>query len=413
MRASRRADARTIAPAVGTGGAACNHGRDHPELDMTTANRHVRAWRCLLLALACLLPGIAASQPAAGRIIGYDTGRSSIRADDVRKIDVLIFAFASLTHGRATLEGDAGQRLARLVALKRDHPRLQVVISVGGWAVGGFSEAAGAAATRRRFAESAADLVADSGADGLDVDWEYPGHGESGIESSPHDRENFTLLLREQREALDRRGRADGRHYTLSAALADGPFVDHVDIAAIAPSLDWVNLMTYDFVNAMTPTTGHHTALHASARAPADARSTDRAVREFLAAGVPPRKLFIGAAFYGREFAGVESNDQGLYQPFARFQGTLPWPQLKADDIDRRGYVRHWDSAAQAPWLWNPATRRFITYDDPQSLAAKAAWAKSRHLGGIMYWEQGLDPSGELLDVLWRGLQPTPAPPPH
>jgi hypothetical protein len=23
-----------------------------------------------------------------------------------------------------------------------------------------------------------------------------------------------------------------------------------------------------------------------------------------------------------------------------------------------------------------------------------------------MYWEQGLDPSGELLDTLWRGLQP-------
>jgi chitinase len=182
-----------------------------------------------------------------------------------------------------------------------------------------------------------------------------------------------------------------------------------VDIAAIAPCLDWVNLMTYDFVNAMTPTTGHHAALHASARAPADARTADRAVRQFRAAGVPPRKLFIGAAFYGRQFAGVESTDQGLYRPFARFQGTLPWPQLKADYIDRHGYVRHWDSVAQAPWLWNPATRRFITYDDPQSLAAKAAWAMSRHLGGVMYWEQGLDPSGELLDVLWRGLHAPPA----
>lgn len=66
-----------------------------------------------------------------------------------------------------------------------------------------------------------------------------------------------------------------------------------------------------------------------------------------------------------------------------------------------------------APVALPASTRRFITRDDPQSLAAKAAWAKSRHLGGIMYWEQGLDPSGELLDVLWRGLQPTPAPPPH
>jgi chitinase len=375
---------------------------------MTMDNRCAHAWCCLLLAAACLLPGLAASQPATGawRIIGYDTGRSSISADDVRKIDVLIFAFAALAHGRVTLDDDASRRLARLIALKPAHPRLEVVISVGGWAVGGFSEAAGSAASRRRFAESAAHLVATSGADGLDVDWEYPGHGESGIASSPHDRENFTLLLRDLREAMDRRGGKDGRHYTLSAAVADGEFVDHVDIAAIAPYLDWVNLMTYDFVNAMTPTTGHHAALHASARAPADARTADRAVRQFLAAGVPPRKLFIGAAFYGREFAGVETSDFGLYQPFAHFQGTLPWTQLKADYIDRHGYTRHWDAAAQAPWLWNPATRRFISYDDPQSLAAKAAWVRSQQLGGIMYWEQGLDPSGELLDTLWRGLQP-------
>ena len=375
---------------------------------MTTDKRFGLAWRCLLLAVVGLLPGLAAARPASDdyRIIGYDTGRHAIRAADVDKIDVLIFAFASLEHGRVVLDGDASQRLQRLIALKPGHPKLGVVISVGGWAVGGFSEAAGSADTRHRFAESAAQLVATSGADGLDVDWEYPGHGESGIASSPHDRENFTLLLGELRKALDRRGRKDSRHYTLSAAVADGEFVDHVDIAAIAPSLDWFNLMTYDFVNAMTSTTGHHTALHASARAPVDARTTDRAVRQFLAAGVPPRKLFIGAAFYGREFAGVDTADRGLYQPFAHFQGTLPWTQLKADYIGRHGYTRHWDVAAQAPWLWNAATRRFISYDDPQSLAAKAAWVRSQKLGGIMYWEQGLDPSGELLDVVWRGLQP-------
>lgn len=369
------------------------------------------AWRCLLLAAVCLLPGLAASQPTPGdyRIIGYDTGRSSIRPGDVDKIDTLIFAFASLDQGRVVLDGDASQRLQRLIALKSAHPQLKVVISVGGWAVGGFSEAAGTAAGRREFADSAARLVATSGADGLDVDWEYPGHSESGIKASPHDRENFTLLLKELRGALDRSGAEHGRqgadHYTLSAAVADGPFVDQVDIAAIAPYLDWFNLMTYDFVNAMTPTTGHHTGLHASALAPADARTTDRAVRQFLADGVPPRKLFIGAAFYGREFTGVEATDDGLYRPYAKFQGTLPWPQLKADYIDRHGYTRYWDAAAQAPWLWNATTRHFITYDDPQSLAAKAAWVKSHHLGGIMYWEQGLDPSGELLDVLWRGLR--------
>src|SRR6185312_3876232 len=205
----------------------------------------------------------------------------------------------------------------------------------------------------------------------------------------------------------DRAGAAHGRtganRYTLSIAAADGPFVSGIDLAAVAPSLDWFNLMTYDFVNAMTPTTGHHTGLHASKLAPADARSTSRAVRQFIAAGVPARKLVIGAAFYGREFAGVQAAHHGLYQRYDHFQGTLPWPQLKADYIDKQGYVRYRDAIAQAPWLWNAGTRSFISYDDPRSIAAKAAFVKAHHLGGIMYWEQSLDPSDELLDAIWHG----------
>jgi GH18 family chitinase len=60
--------------------------------------------------------------------------------------------------------------------------------------------------------------------------------------------------------------------------------------------------------------------------------------------------------------------------------------------------------AAGAPWLWNAQTRRFISYDDPQSIAAKAAYVRAQRLGGLMYWEQSLDPRGELLEAMWQGL---------
>ena len=340
--------------------------------------------------------GNATASPLHYRVVGYATGWSPLQDKDAGKIDTLIFAFAQLQKGRVMLDAARAPQLRQLIALKATHPRLTVEISVGGWSIGGFSEAAATAAGRRTFADSAAQLVAEYDADGLDVDWEYPEHHESGIHSSPQDRANFTLLLKAIRASLDRVGAAHGRtganHYTLSIAAADGPFVSGIDLAAVAPTLDWFNLMTYDFVNAMTPTTGHHSGLHASKLAPADARSTGRAVRQFLAAGVPARKLVIGAAFYGREFAGVQPAHHGLYQRYDHFQGTLPWPQLKADYIGKQGYVRYWDATAQAPWLWNAKARSFITYDDPQSIAAKAAFVKAHHLGGIMYWEQSLDP---------------------
>ena len=67
--------------------------------------------------------------------------------------------------------------------------------------------------------------------------------------------------------------------------------------------------------------------------------------------------------------------------------------------------------AERAQDLWNAAARRFVTYDDPQSLAAKARFVRERGLGGIMYWEHRQDAGDELLDVLRAGLDaPTPAP---
>ena len=366
----------------------------------------------VLLLAAYPLSGCGAAAAAASvhpRIIGYATGWNTAQTEDAGKIDTLIFAFANLVDGRVVLDAAGEERLRKLTALKATYSKLNVAISVGGWGAGGFSEAASSEAGRRAFADSAARLVASHDADGLDVDWEYPGHGESGIRSSRNDRAHFTLLLRAVRAALDgagaAHGRAGGHHYTLSIAAADGPFVSGVDISAVARYLDWFNLMTYDFVNSQTPLTGHHTGLGAARIAPADARTTERAVRQFRSAGVRPDKLVIGAAFYGRDFAEVRTDHQGLYQRYGRYQGEHPWPELKRDYIGQGGYVRYWDAEAQAPWLWNAEARRFISYDDPQSIAAKAAYVKAMHLGGIMYWEQNLDPSGELLEAIRRGLR--------
>jgi chitinase len=366
--------------------------------------------RCAGLAAAAMLlacGGAHAARPG-DRVIGYVTTWIPAMAPAAKDVDTLIFAFAKVKRGRVVLEGDAASRLRQIVALKAAHPRLRVDVSVGGWGAGGFSEAARTAAGRATFAGTAARMVASNGADGLDIDWEYPGHGESGIRSSPDDRRDFTLLLKAVRASLDRIGAQHGRtragHYTLSVAIADGRFVSGIDIPAVSGYVDWFNMMTYDFCNAMTPDTCHHTGLFASKSTPPDGRTTARAVRQFLAAGVPPRKLIIGVAFYGLEFPDVRPVDDGLLQPYGGHVRDIPWPELKSDYIGAHGFARHWDATARAPWLWNPRTRAFISYDDPASIAAKAAFVKAHHLGGIMFWELGLDPSDELLDAIRRGL---------
>ena len=87
----------------------------------------------------------------------------------------------------------------------------------------------------------------------------------------------------------------------------------------------------------------------------------------------------------------------GVYKRYGKYGGEHPWPELKAKCIDRDDFKRYWDADVQAPYLWNASTDTFITYDDPQSIAAKVAYVRKTHLGGLMYWEQSLDTEGEPL----------------
>jgi GH18 family chitinase len=52
----------------------------------------------------------------------------------------------------------------------------KVLVAIGGWGdTIGFSVAALNDETRKTFAENVASMIAATGADGIDVDWEYPG----------------------------------------------------------------------------------------------------------------------------------------------------------------------------------------------------------------------------------------------
>jgi chitinase len=244
--------------------------------------------------------------------------------------------------------------------------------------------------------------------DGIDLDWEYPGQGAAGIKYRPEDKENFTRLLALLRARLDAASAADGRagrdRYTLTIASADREYFDHVEMVKLHGYLDWFNVMSYDFFNSLTPTTGHHAGLFAAASAAPTDRNADASIRQHLAAGIPRDKLVLGVAFYGRGFAGVRPDRHGLNQRYGRYEGDHSYAELADRFIGKPGFVRYWDEQAKAPFLWNEATLTFITYDDPQSIRAKADYVREQRLGGMMFWELSQDRDGELLDVIAGSL---------
>lgn len=363
---------------------------------------------CLLFAVCLFVHAAGADARQDYALVGYVAGREKFPRIDAEKLTAVNYAFAHIADGAIVLDAPgAADFIAQLRALKSRNPRLKILVSVGGWGADGFSDAARDASARTKFADSAAALIVRERLDGVDLDWEYPGLPGPGIVHRPDDRRNFTLLLQALRARLDalagdaRRGRS---RYLLTAALADGAFVAHIELGRIHRSLDWIDLMTYDFHNSLTPTTGHHAALRRSRTSAPGERSVERAVAQYLAAGVPARKLIVGVPFYGRAFGDVTPKNRGLDQPYGHYDGDLPWPQLVAEYVDRNGYVRYRDAAAQAPYLWNAQSRAFVSYDDPESLAAKASYVVQHGLGGMMYWEQSQDPRGELLGVLAGAL---------
>ena len=293
------------------------------------------------------------------RIVAYVAGWSTPAVMHLEKVTHVNFAFAQITSaGQAALaDGEVEANLSRLVALKKANPRLKVIISIGGWMAEGFSDAALTDASRSRFADSAVQLLRQFSADGIDIDWEYPGQGVAGIKYRAEDRQNFTRLLKTLRDKLDAasaaQGRSGGDRYTLTIASADREYFEHTEMDKLHVYLDWINVMSYDFFNSLTPTTGHHAGLYRAATALPTDRNADASVKQHLAAGIPAEKIVLGVAFYGRGFAGVKPVDNGLKQPYERFEGAHGYSELADKFIGRQGFVRYWDDRAKAPYLWN------------------------------------------------------------
>jgi chitinase len=267
------------------------------------------------------------------------------------------------------------ERLHTVVALKEQNPDLKILLSVGGWGSGNFSEMAADDALRASFAADCARVVDEFSLGGIDIDWEYPTSDAAGISSSPADKDNFTLLMRDIRQAI-------GKDKLLTLATsANGKYYD---FRAIDPYVDFVNIMAYDMDNSGSK---HHSGLYRSDRSPNI--TTHEAVEAHLAGGVPAHKLVMGVPFYGR--ASSELN------------GFTDYKELMALE----GYQRQWDDVAKAPYLVDSLGNMVAGYDDPESLGIKMEYIREHGLRGVMYWDFNGDTEDLTLSkVIYYGLYP-------
>ena len=323
-----------------------------------------------ILTLALLLCLIQA-QTAERVVVAYVTSWTQTIPDPTVMTHIN-YAFGHVNDSFDGVRIDNPDRLRMIVDLKKQNPKLRVLLSVGGWGSGRFSEMAASDKNRLLFAKDCRRVVDDFGLDGIDIDWEYPTQSSAGISSSPNDTKHFTLLMRDLRQEL-------GNKLLTCATIASG---EYIDFRSCISYIDMVNVMSYDMGNPPY----HHSALYPSEIT--NWMTTSAAIEAHLNAGVPHEKLVMGMPLYGRGKQGYTTEPDST-----------------------KGVTERWHEQSMVPYLVDAQGNLVMGFENERSIGIKCQYIIDHRLRGGMYWEYGDEHQEKLRNTICRILmhnEPSP-----
>lgn len=332
------------------------------------------------------------------KVLGYVIQNSVVTQEQANILTHIHVAF-----GKLTMEGDIvfdyHPFVKQMEQVRSWNPDIKIILSVVPQEPDAFTVVSASKELRENVAKTCARLVSQDGFDGVDFDWEYPCVPSNGMNCTPDDRHNYTLLCEAAKRGMES---VDGGSVSIAAG-ADLYYIDSIEPERMAEVLDYVCLMTYDLKCGFHALSGHHTALYSST-GDIFKNSCDQALRLFENAGFPKEKLLMGAAFYSRKWDDVPDRYHGFLQLAKTGGGYGPnYDKLEEEYINKNGYVRYWDDEAKAPFLFNGST--FISYDDAESLTHKCEYVKREGIGGIFYWCHSGDPKSVLLRTIGDAIK--------
>ncbi len=248
--------------------------------------------------------------------------------------------------------------------------------------------------SRQQFRANISQLLISYPFDGLQLDFELAGA------TSPSVQAGYVELVKGLREELD----AIDPNILLSVAVfgtAASKDTDFWDIAQLAPHLDRLIIMSYDYhvrssqmAGPVAPLFGKETGRYQD-----DITSN---IRDFLSY-VPPEKILLGVPFYGYEWQVTQGEpgattypDSGVTATYKRVQELLSDDEVEVEE--------GWDSAALSPFVvYNDGgQKKIIYYDNPRSLSYKLDLVSQLGLRGIAIWALGYE--GEQTE-LWEVIE--------
>ncbi|KAJ2470527.1 hypothetical protein GGI02_002872 [Coemansia sp. RSA 2322] len=348
----------------------------------------------------------ASCGPSSRYVVAYyqTWKRQSLMNIDWSHISHLNVAYAVPTDsGEFTFDGE--WFLPQLVNDARKQ-QTKISLSIGGWT------GSNRLSTIMRDTHKRATLIRAIGAfvehhelDGVDIDWEYVGRqGSKCNKYLPNeDSANLLRFLRALRASFHARFPDSEKLVSLAVRVqpfdgADGPMSD---VSPFAEYVDFASITAFDVNGVWSNTTGPNAPLQHQ-RNRGMPYSFSQSIDQWLAAKWPAEKLVAGVSFYGRSLTTRDvltaKDGADMYASFDKdvpqgdaedaywydvcenvnsMSGVWQYKHLRDQGILKSAnttgdeWIRIWDEKSNTPWLYNPPMRRFISYDDPDSIDKK------------------------------------------
>uniref|UniRef100_A0A914H6Z6 GH18 domain-containing protein n=1 Tax=Globodera rostochiensis TaxID=31243 RepID=A0A914H6Z6_GLORO len=305
------------------------------------------------------------------RVVGYYQGNRAMTSAQAKKLTHLILAF-SVPDVQGNLSPLTSVQKQALKTGKSANNALKVLIAIGG---GGFNPSTftsltSNSGTRKAFIAKIVYFLKSNGLDGADIDWEFP---------TANDKANYVTFLTS----------------AASAFYLDPGF----DLAGIAAAVDFINVMCYDYYGGWSKeSTGPNSALYQGGSAdPSDSLNTNWTIAYHLSKMRNPGKLNLGVPFYAKYWnnVGAPLKGDGLWRQLGTYGTELAWRDLSTSfDLTKMTYHK----TAKTPYIYDASSKKFLTFDNPQSLKDKIQYVASHKIGGTMIWS--IDQDDDKLSLL-------------
>ena len=259
-----------------------------------------------------------------------------------------------------------------------------------------WSTIASSSVSVNNFADEIVELINTYGFDGIDIDWETP---------TELEKLRYTQMMKVIYEKV----KANNPNHLVTTAIAGGQWQPpRYDLINSAQYVDYINMMTYGMVSSGAQ---YQNALHS---APTYHQTTFGLGKTLISCSieesvniyhqtyqVPYDKIIVGVAFYGIRQVRTYTTSWSSWQN----GGSVHYTDIANTYLKSDQYTYAYDERAGVPYLYKNDGSEFISYDNRRSIIEKSEYIINLGLAGMMYWENGLDSTGGLLDAMATGLQ--------